>query len=527
MSYPITLGIDVKTGQPVTVDREFLARGHTHIRGQSGAGKTTRALLPLILQLMAAPPDADQDRPDPIFIFDLGGDNSLFHCVRAAAESLGRTFRFLSLEHDEDWHFFDPFQAVNPGKSRIIHLASMLIEAFNLDNGQIYGGQYFTQQNLAALLEVARHLIQQQAADAPVSIDQISTYLERNRKRVRDSEQIRTMFAFLENYDQLRPHLASSPDQLIDVARAIDAGEVIYFHLPTLGEAITARPIAGLALFTIQQIAQQRPRNNKSKRQAWVFIDEFHEIAGRSFGRFLVQCRRFGLSLFLSHQDNNQLHDRDTALDRIVFTNTRTKMYFSITGQEETEELQSLSRTARVLLNVNGTSWSTAKGKGTATGQSFTTSYHNSNTDSRTRTETTQTSTGGSRGTKEEIRPELEVNDILAVDGTEGQFFLTVKSGRGHTQPLPVQGLHVVNPQAHGAAFDKPLPLRTTPLAQGNSTPKRPSDSSLAQPPEPGSAPGPSDRRQQQLAALRERVRERLMCDALGLPRKDNRPRRV
>jgi hypothetical protein len=501
----ILIGLQAETGEPIHVDRGFLASTHTHIRGRTGAGKTSRAILPLILQLMGhAPSDGP---PESIFIFDLGGDRGLFHCVRDAARHAGRVFRFLSLNADDDWHYFDPFQAASKRREQIIDLAEMLIEAFSMEYGPIYGGQYFTQQNLRALLRVAEHLVKQKSSATDVTIDDIARFLEKNQKRIPDSDQIRAMFDFLCQYPQLKPHLAPSREEVIDLKRALENGEVIYFFLPTIGKTITVRPIAGLALYSLQQLAMRRPEEGLPSRRAWVFIDEFQSIAGRSFENFLVQCRKFQMSMFLCHQSLDQLKTKDSTLDQIVAKNTSLRMFFTAEGQDEIDELQAMSRTTRVILHGKTTQRSEQETKGNTRGYAFTVSQFNAATNSSAVSSSQSRGESVGMNEREQIMPELEVNEIQDVSATDGQYFLVVNTGNGHMQPTAVQGLHLLLPASHFRAANMPLPKRPNTPSAGDTPEAIESIDKETAPAVPTPATPPRDPdRQQRLTQLWQAV---------------------
>lgn len=341
----ILLGYDKQHTPPkeIRVPRKFLAEGHMHVRGRTRSGKTSRVLLPLAIQLMQPYTENGHVRRDPIFIFDLGGDLALFNFVKRAAEKLERRFRFLSLHPGDDSDFFDPFQSVPAGERDVIRITTLLIEAFNLDNGLVYGGQYFTAQNLAALLSVVRKISREEAKR--LTLQDVALYLEREAraKKIRDADQIRMTFNFLLEYPQLLLDERTDPNRCIDMTRALAEGEVIYFFVPTLSEMTTARQIAGLGLYNLVFAAMQRSRNNLPNVRVWTLIDEFHELTGRSFEALLAQSAKFGVSLILANQTTSQLESRDSALHQVVFDNAHIKLYLTVTCKRDIEDLQGLS----------------------------------------------------------------------------------------------------------------------------------------------------------------------------------------
>jgi hypothetical protein len=409
----ITLGYEVENkGRPVQVARQTLGNGHMHIRGRTRSGKTSLAILPLIEQLIPDYTNAENLRArDPVFVFDLGGDQALFHQVKRLAESQNppRKFRFLSLERNDDWDHFDPFQAVAHGEDRVIRIANMLIEAFSLDNGLIYGGSYFTQQNLAALLRVARQLFREEKRS--LSLAEIADYLDKpaNRRAIRDADQVRMTFHFLLEYEQLKPDQSTDPNRMIDMLRALNDGEVIYFFTPTLNETTTARQIAGLGLYSLLNAAIQRKRRGMPSRRCWVFVDEFHELAGRAFAALLAQSGKYGLSLIMANQTTSQLDTRDTALAKVVFDNTHVKQYFTVTSYLDRKSLEDLSQTEERVLE-GGYSHRVLQG----------TTFN----------------------ARVVVEPTLKHNAILETSGTAGQSFLVIDDGSGHKDPIRVYREH-------------------------------------------------------------------------------------
>lgn len=424
----ILLGYDQETTppKPIRVSRDFLGEGHLHVRGRTRSGKTSPALLPLAIQLMQPYADNGTTKRDPIFIFDLGGDLALFNFVKQAAEKIGRTFRFLSLHAGDDSHCFDPFQAVPEGERDVMRITTLLIEAFNLDNGLIYGGQYFTAQNLAALLSVVRKLSREEGRR--LTLQDVALYLEREArgKKIRDADQIRMTFNFLLEYPQLQVDDKTDPARSIDMNRALEDGEVVYFFAPTLSEMTTARQIAGLGLYNLVYAAMQRARNDRPLVRAWTFIDEFHELTGRAFEALLAQSAKFGISLILANQTTSQLESRASSLHQIVFDNSHVKLYFTVTCQRDIEDLQGLSEE-----HLRWLPGSSSK------------QYVTSTTDHAVEV------------------PQLSKNDILDISATEGHGFLIIDDGKGHHEPYHAEvRYHIEDKELYLKARRTPIPRR-------------------------------------------------------------------
>lgn len=427
-----------KKGDPLGISRSLLKDGHVHVRGRTRSGKTSLMLCPLALELMeeyelhwvdrAGHPHAEAER-DAVFVFDLGGDQALFHAVRKKARSLGRKFSFFSLDPKCSYGF-DPFQCVKADEFRAIRICNLLVEAMHLDYGLVYGGSYYTQRNLAGLLRVADRAVQSRRAGKTTGLRDIAEYLDSHREK--DEDSIRMAFMFLLRYSQLMP--AASDPYVIDLARAIAERHVVYFFTPTIGEATTARQIAGLGLYTAvnaaMQLASTRPAADLERPlpHCWIFCDEFQEIAGRAFSALLAQASKFGLSLILANQTTTQLETKELSIADMVRDNTLAKVYFTVTGKRDIEELQTFSDEDRDVL------------------------YSKSTTPM-------QLSLQGNReGEAEFLTTMLRKREILETSGTFGQAFAIIDDGQGHHEPARIACAHKMPFAVYRNLKNTPLP---------------------------------------------------------------------
>lgn len=309
------VGLDRDTAAPVLIPRKVLADGHYHICGSTGSGKTASALASIALQVLRQDLYArSENERTPLVVLDLKGELALFNTIRTAARDAGRTFRYLSTSPGDDYHFFDPFQMFRLGKVDPLQLASEFVRAFSLDYGLIYGGLYFTQMNVAILLEAIKEMIERKMQPTIGTLSRILATMARKASN-KDAKHIYTCLSFLAELPQTNIDLHKSvPDNQIDMLRVLEDCEVVYIALKLDAQAPTLRQVASLILYTLSAAVIERRSREKPDRETFVLVDEFYHIAGKSFGEFLATVRERKLRMFLANQTRSQLKAHDVNL---------------------------------------------------------------------------------------------------------------------------------------------------------------------------------------------------------------------
>jgi len=434
-----------RSGDPVVVERSLLKSGHTILRGKTGAGKSSQGILPLMLGLMepyelewkTAAGKKSATRHDAIVVIDLGGDKAMFHAARKRAQELGRAFRFLSLDPRRSMRF-DPFQSIAGEGHRIIRLCNLLLEAFSLDHGIVYGGSWFSQRNLLMLLEICEEMVANKKRGGEVTLKEVDRYLRGPKcAQIKDAEQIRGIFRFLLEYEQLQPEPGDQDTILLE--RAIQDGEVIYAYLPAISEATTARQIAGLLLQTTvasaMKIYEEREGDPSPQPHVHVFVDELATIAGASFESLLTGSRKYSMSLYMAFQTTESMRrDQNNDLSPAVRDNSILKLLYTVTGERDIEELQSFSReTTRPLRSSPVDSSVRLSGRGAF----------------------------GRDSESESICRQLTRAEILDISATKGCCLAIVEDGLGHREPIPMVGAYAISEVEYLEAMSTPLPLTT------------------------------------------------------------------
>lgn len=408
------LGTEPAANIPVLL-HEKLLREHVYIVGDSGSGKTSLGIMPVLKQLMRAPSSPfwseSLPEPAPVVVLDLKGDNALFQMTKEAAERRGQQFFFFTPEAKRASHHFNPFKDFDRESRSLSSFANLFLDALSLNHGEGYGRGYYTARNRQLLYTALEEC-------KPTSFDELYSHLAKKRGRVRDEAfELVASIQMLSSYKILsdkRSGSAIPEDRIIHMQRLIEKGEVAYFWLPAAVESISVREIGKLALFSLVSAALTRQREGKETRTVYVVVDEFQRLAGENFSILLEQARSFGISLILANQTLSDLNTPSKDLRPSIRTNTRTKFYFSITEPEELANISALS--GREIVEMRSRSISRG-GRGLIPSTTDTESY------------------------VEAIAPRLSAQDIQRISDHPNEFLLHVSRGSGFTQfgGLPVR----------------------------------------------------------------------------------------
>lgn len=435
------MGVEPVEGFPILLQRKALAE-HMYITGETGSGKTSVGIMPLLMQLIRGHEKLEEDGTrtttdmPPIVVIDLKGDLALFNCVRAEAEkrreALGiekdspeedYAFRFFSTVPGHRTHHFNPMRSLSAGKRSVMQLAEILMESLSLSHGEGYGRSYYSRRS--------RHVLQTILREGDGKIQSIEdlhkavTLFARkheNRKVVQDTFELVATIDALSRYKQLATTETEAEQSLgIHMPTLLEKRQVAYFWLPAARESISVREIGKLALFCLLSAAIDRQDRGEKTRQCYLVIDEFQRLAGENFKIILEQARSFGIGAVLANQSAADLRTPTADLRTTIKTNTRIKQHFSVNGTEELRELSQLSGEELVHLNSWGltltqTAGSTARG-GIRAVQSHT--------------------------VQQDIRPRLTINELLANSDHPLESMLLISRGAGYAQfaglPVPLR----------------------------------------------------------------------------------------
>jgi hypothetical protein len=131
----------------------------------------------------------------------------------------------------------------------------------------------------------------------------------------------------------------------IDLARALDQGEVVYFRVDADRYPLAARLLAAALITDLASLAAGRQADPTA---AVVLIDEFGSLASAQVSRLLARCRGAGVSLILGTQslaDLRAVGAGDDTLTEQVITNVGYTIAHRIADPDSAERLARMAGT--------------------------------------------------------------------------------------------------------------------------------------------------------------------------------------
>lgn len=332
------LGFHAEYGYPVLIPKRLLNE-HCHILGDSGSGKTSRVLTPLITQLIRGGEGA-------VVIIDLKGEASQMEAARIEAEKCGRVFKQCTNVLGLSSYIFNPFRQLNTTKISVGQIVETFMESLRLNHGDGYGSRYFTSQTRQWLSDSVKRWpnissFQDLMSKATPEFFKNEAAMDRCREAISVIQQVAEVAAL-----NWKPGPNESDQPLKDAIFMPDVvreKQVIYFWLPALGETSTVKEMANLGLYDLMT-AVKETHEAGFRSQTYLVIDEFQQMAAEGFKLILRQARSSGLSLILANQSEADLMTKQSnRLLDVVRANTQTKLYLSINDPNTVKLLEKAS----------------------------------------------------------------------------------------------------------------------------------------------------------------------------------------
>ena len=136
-------------------------------------------------------------------------------------------------------------------------------------------------------------------------------------------------------------YMVSQPVNRLDFGAILDSGKIFLAKLSQgqIGKE-NSFLLGSLLMAKFQQAAMARQRQTAaSRRDFWLYVDEFHNFITPSMAEILSGARKYRLGLILAHQELRQL-ERDREVASAVLSNPYTRVVFRV-GDDDARKLES------------------------------------------------------------------------------------------------------------------------------------------------------------------------------------------
>ena len=448
----IFLGRVVQDGSPVLVPRKIFTE-HAHGLGDSGSGKTSLFLCPLIEQL-AASGDCS------IIVIDLKADTlELLATLTAAAEKLRNErgtsipVKCFSNQADRSSFAFNPMTQSFWSKFDLLTKTDILCGANGLTYGTEYGQGYFSSANSAVLYHALKSFPHvktfEELADCIGNVIKNAKSNELHAEIKKAGVHVQEVMKRLANCGPLNVtsstgHEADVVDQAIDLTQPFLTPQFLYFHLSATLSPSGAPEIGRLVNYMLLAASTQTER----KHQVFLVIDEFQRMVAGNLEYMLQLARSMGVGVILANQSMEDLKKSNLNLIPPIEANCRLRQWFSVSSSEDQERLIKSS------------------------GETVDIEY------SRRSEETSEGNLRYSYSEKETKVPRITFNDILLTSDHPFRSFLRIGRGAGYAQygglPFIVESQFHISEKEYQRRRAMPWPTLPGMMPPPNQTPRRP-----------------------------------------------------
>lgn len=333
---------------------------HMWVVGGTGVGKTRSVLEPLIR--------ADIIAGRPVVVIDGKGDQELLQRIIAYALEAGRDREVYTfdLSHPNSSDTYNPLLRGNPTE-----IKDKLMASFPEGRGD---STYYRNHAQLLILDVLRALRSgghgatlqdlHAAATTPDALIALYTLAQDDSIKQELQQRIETWNA--DKFSGLSTHLAlicksdfghlfNTYNPTIDLLRAYQNRQIVYFGLPTLRYQETARGLARLVLQDLKTVAGliQSDIPPEQRHHMSVIVDEFASFAFAEFAEFLNKARASRIGVVLSHQSlSGDLKATGEGFFKQVVGNTNTKVFLR---QDDADDAQYISRLGGTFRDIKET----------------------------------------------------------------------------------------------------------------------------------------------------------------------------
>jgi len=441
------LGVNPQADYPVLLHRNILHE-HAHITGDTGSGKTSLGLMPLIVPLIR--------RGDcSVLIIDLKGDMALFETARLEAEERFGPggFRWFTDASSKPTYVFNPITQSFMADLTAHQRAEVLLQSLGLEHGEAYGRSFYSRNNRAVLAA----LMSNPEADSFRRLQQYAANKltgGATAKQMEDAGEVLSAIDSLASFDALNvtaSHVKQrlvSPEALdrrIDLPDLFVRPQVLYFYLESTLQVAAAREIAKLAFYGLLPSAVVHRHRGVKTRRVYVVVDEFQQIVSENLEILLRQARSMGIAAILANQTLADLKTAGVDIIPAIQANTRFKQVFAATDLYQQDAL--IKASGEIMHHMYST-------RESASDISVTTS--------------------------EQIGPRFRRNDIIRLTDREKYSIVQISRGSGYTRfegfSFPLRSDYHITAGQHKKRSETPWPAQqpgtmSPPLPTGHEPP--------------------------------------------------------
>lgn len=318
-------------------------RMHTQVVGTTNAGKSESVIIPWAVG------DLRDNRG--FVIVDGKADKTFIDKIYSYAKKLkrGQDFKVLSLQDPESSHTFNPLLGGTPEE-----VAERVFNSFEFDSSYYKSVQYEVFSQILRIFHKAKYtptfLRVYQAIRNPEALIDLAVKSEDSAlqswasgyKSLAPSDREERTSGLLSSLSHFafgtHARLFNTDEPDIDLERAMQQSEVIYFQLPVLKAAFLGKATGKLVLQCLQSaVANRHKTGDKEHKFFSVYLDDFTEYLYPGFVSLLNKSRSANVGVVFAHQSLGDIKALGDDVATSILTNSNLKVIMRGNDPESAE----------------------------------------------------------------------------------------------------------------------------------------------------------------------------------------------
>lgn len=316
---------------------------HTQIVGTTNAGKTESVIIPWAIN--------DIQKKRGLIIIDGKADNSLLDKLWSyvVSEKRQNQFKLFSLGHRGWSHQWNPLVGGSAEE-----ITERVFNSFDFENPYYRSLQYEVMNQLMRIFEISNtqvsfQRLQQLIVDPELLMDmkfqkedeglkQWMNWFINLPQKDRESRTSGLLTAIGHFSFGANAQLFNPKDGGIDIDKALDQNEILYFQLPVLLSPFLGKATGKLVLQSLQAaVANRHRRAGASKELFSVYLDDFSEYLYPGFVSILNKSRSANVGVVFAHQALGDIQTLGEPVANSILTNSNMKIFMRGNSPESAE----------------------------------------------------------------------------------------------------------------------------------------------------------------------------------------------